>query len=42
MTTMDRTTTDPAVTDVRVAVYRFPTPETEGDGTLTWDASTGV
>jgi L-alanine-DL-glutamate epimerase-like enolase superfamily enzyme len=42
MTTMDRTTTDPAVTDVRVAVYRFPTPETEGDGTLTWDATTAV
>jgi L-alanine-DL-glutamate epimerase-like enolase superfamily enzyme len=31
-----------AITDVRTAVYRFPTPTEEGDGTLTWDATTAV
>ena len=31
---------DAAVDDVRTAVYRFPTPEEEGDGTLAWDATT--
>jgi L-alanine-DL-glutamate epimerase-like enolase superfamily enzyme len=30
------------ITDVRTAVYRFPTPTEEGDGTLTWDATTAV
>jgi L-alanine-DL-glutamate epimerase-like enolase superfamily enzyme len=30
------------VTDVRVGVHRFPTAEHEGDGTLTWDATTAV
>lgn len=30
------------ITDVRTAVYRFPTPTPEGDGTLTWDATTAV
>jgi L-alanine-DL-glutamate epimerase-like enolase superfamily enzyme len=30
------------VTDLRAAVYRFPTPEPEGDGTLTWSATTAV
>jgi L-alanine-DL-glutamate epimerase-like enolase superfamily enzyme len=27
---------------VETAVYRFPTPEPESDGTLTWDATTAV
>ena len=30
------------VTDVRTAVYRFPTPTPEADGTLAWDATTAV
>jgi L-alanine-DL-glutamate epimerase-like enolase superfamily enzyme len=30
------------VTGVRTGVYRFPTPVEEGDGTLTWDATTAV
>jgi L-alanine-DL-glutamate epimerase-like enolase superfamily enzyme len=30
------------VTAVRTGVYRFPTPVAEGDGTLTWDATTAV
>lgn len=30
------------VEDVTVAVYRFPTPEPEADGTLTWDATVAV
>jgi L-alanine-DL-glutamate epimerase-like enolase superfamily enzyme len=30
------------VTDVRTAVYRFPTPTPEGDGTLAWNATTAV
>lgn len=33
---------EPTVTDVRTAVYRFPTPVEEGDGTLTWNATTAV
>lgn len=28
--------------DVSTGIYRFPTPEPEGDGTLTWDATTAV
>lgn len=31
-----------AVTDLRVAVHSFPTAAPEGDGTLTWDATTAV
>ncbi|MBW8765645.1 MAG: mandelate racemase, partial [Geodermatophilales bacterium] len=31
-----------AVTAVRTAVYRFPTPVPEADGTLEWDATTAV
>lgn len=31
-----------AVTGVRTAVHRFPTPAQEGDGTLTWSATTAV
>jgi len=27
---------------VRTAVYRFPTPEPEADGTLQWDATIAV
>ena len=30
------------VTGVSTGVYRFPTPVEEGDGTLTWDATTAV
>ena len=30
------------IDDVATAVYRFPTPEREADGTLTWDATTAV
>ena len=30
------------VRDVQVGVYRFPTANPEGDGTLTWDATTVV
>jgi L-alanine-DL-glutamate epimerase-like enolase superfamily enzyme len=30
------------ITDVSAAVYRFPTPEPEADGTLEWDATTAV
>jgi L-alanine-DL-glutamate epimerase-like enolase superfamily enzyme len=30
------------ITDVRVAVYEFPTPEPEADGTLEWAATTAV
>lgn len=33
---------DSAVTDVSTAVYRFPTPEPEADGTLEWHATTAV
>lgn len=32
----------PTVTHVATAVYRFPTPEPESDGTLHWDATTAV
>lgn len=28
--------------DVSTGIYRFPTPDREGDGTLTWDATTAV
>lgn len=30
------------ITELTTAVYRFPTPEPEADGTLTWDATTAV
>jgi len=30
------------IDDIMVAVYRFPTPELEADGTLSWDATTAV
>jgi L-alanine-DL-glutamate epimerase-like enolase superfamily enzyme len=30
------------IDDIAVAVYRFPTPDAEADGTLTWDATTAV
>lgn len=30
------------VTGVSTGVYRFPTPQPESDGTLTWDATTAV
>jgi L-alanine-DL-glutamate epimerase-like enolase superfamily enzyme len=30
------------ITDVRAAVYEFPTPEPEADGTLEWAATTAV
>ena len=30
------------INEVSTAVYRFPTPEPEADGTLTWDATTAV
>jgi L-alanine-DL-glutamate epimerase-like enolase superfamily enzyme len=32
----------PTITRVTTAVYRFPTPEPEADGTLRWDATTAV
>jgi L-alanine-DL-glutamate epimerase-like enolase superfamily enzyme len=32
----------PAITAVRTAVFRFPTPTPEADGTLAWDATTAV
>ena len=32
----------PTITDITTAVYRFPTPEPEADGTLQWDATTAV
>ena len=41
--TPDMTTDDgPPITDLTTAVYRFPTPEPEADGTLHWDATTAV
>ncbi len=33
---------DPCITGITTAVYRFPTPEPEADGTLWWDATTAV
>jgi L-alanine-DL-glutamate epimerase-like enolase superfamily enzyme len=30
------------IDDITTAVYRFPTPEPEADGTLSWDATTAV
>lgn len=33
---------DVPITAVSPAVYRFPTPHPESDGTLTWDATTAV
>ena len=33
---------DVAVTALRTAVYTVPTPQTEGDGTLSWSATTAV
>jgi L-alanine-DL-glutamate epimerase-like enolase superfamily enzyme len=32
----------PSITGISAAVYRFPTPEPEADGTLQWDATTAV
>ena len=32
----------PAISSTSTAVYTFPTPEPEADGTLTWDATTAV
>ena len=32
----------PTITDITPAVYRFPTPQPEADGTLQWDATTAV
>lgn len=40
MTTSSRP--DTIVDGVEAAVYRFPTPKAEADGTLTWDATTAV
>ncbi|MEU1426996.1 enolase C-terminal domain-like protein [Nocardia sp. NPDC005746] len=34
--------TTPPIDDVTVEIYRFPTPQTEADGTLSWDATTAV
>jgi len=36
------TSTRTPIDAVTVAVYRFPTPEPEADGTLRWDATTAV
>jgi L-alanine-DL-glutamate epimerase-like enolase superfamily enzyme len=36
------TRTGPPIDRVTTAVYRFPTPEPEADGTLQWDATTAV
>lgn len=36
------TRTEPTISDVRAAVYTFPTPEPEADGTLRWQATTAV
>ena len=36
------TSTRTPIDGATVAVYRFPTPEAEADGTLTWDATTAV
>ena len=33
---------DVCVSDLAVSVFKVPTPQTEGDGTLTWDATTAV
>ena len=33
---------DASITGISAAVYRFPTPEPEADGTLQWDATTAV
>jgi L-alanine-DL-glutamate epimerase-like enolase superfamily enzyme len=33
---------NPTITVVSTAVYRFPTPQPEADGTLQWDATTAV
>ena len=30
------------ITRITTAVYRFPTPEPEADGTLQWNATTAV
>ena len=32
----------PRISGLTTAVYRFPTPEPEADGTLQWDATTAV
>ncbi len=32
----------PPIADIRTAVYTFPTPEPEADGTLEWNATTAV
>jgi L-alanine-DL-glutamate epimerase-like enolase superfamily enzyme len=36
------TSHDAGIDRVDVACYRFPTPKSESDGTLTWDATTAV
>lgn len=40
--TTPSTLVDTVIDAVDVGVYRFPTPEPEADGTLTWDATTAV
>lgn len=37
-----QTCSDSVIDRVDVAAYRFPTPEPEADGTLSWDATTAV
>lgn len=36
------TSKNPRITGLTTAVYRFPTPEPEADGTLQWEATTAV
>lgn len=36
------TSQGPPISGLRTAVYRFPTPEPEADGTMRWDATTVV
>jgi L-alanine-DL-glutamate epimerase-like enolase superfamily enzyme len=36
------TSAGPPITDIRTEVFRFPTPEPEADGTLTWNATVAV
>jgi L-alanine-DL-glutamate epimerase-like enolase superfamily enzyme len=36
------TSADPRIAGLTTAVYRFPTPEPEADGTLAWEATTAV
>jgi L-alanine-DL-glutamate epimerase-like enolase superfamily enzyme len=39
---MTNTQGGPPITDIKTAVYTFPTPEPEADGTLQWDATVAV